>query len=537
MIKHFLNRLSAAVNRIIRPAPPSPTTKPPEKPAVVAVAPLASKTTLPEPIRTAPEQSVPTVKTPPSRPPRLWNIGLDFGTAFTKCVVRDLGADEAYIVPLIGEQFLLPSEVFVGNRRIGLAGELATDDQPFQVQHLKMALAELASGKSTGVWAAEFIRLSARFPNASLASSPEGLTIYFLARTIQKAKAFISQKHTDFNEAHGDRCFLNMAVPVAHAEEKIIADKFDQCLRKAWLLARDSNLADWDLQQVVAAIAKHNGSLLANELPCYLYPEVSANVQSYIKSRAGADGLYLFVDVGAGTVDLSIFIYYTDPSNDRPITYVEAGVLPLGSSQIEIRAAQRIAQIPLGAMAGGDAASPADNDLRQVRLQEKIRAVKEGRKGDAQFFQAIQWATSAIETELLEQAAQVLQGGRIKLVQDSNGQNRRVGVEQWKTLKLLVGGGGAQTSLYPNAVNTWFQQCCHFRPEPKPIPLPKDLKWPANLPPARHVSDFSRFTVAYGLSFDVANLEAHRFPKEVRRVAAVTEPTSHRSHAPTKDEC
>jgi len=49
-------------------------------------------------------------------------------------------------------------------------------------------------------------------------------------------------------------------------------------------------------------------------------------VQSYIKSQAGTDGLYLFVDVGAGTVDLSIFIYYTHPSNDRPITYVEAGV-------------------------------------------------------------------------------------------------------------------------------------------------------------------------------------------------------------------
>src|SRR5687768_8244508 len=36
----------------------------------------------------------------PRRAVRLWNIGLDFGTAFTKCVVRNLASEEAFIVPL-----------------------------------------------------------------------------------------------------------------------------------------------------------------------------------------------------------------------------------------------------------------------------------------------------------------------------------------------------------------------------------------------------------------------------------------------------
>lgn len=538
MIKDIFNRLSAAVSRIFSPVPPVrppelPVIPPPPSPSPITALPVP----VPEPVKVTPVPAEVVRKSPPRRSPRMWNIGLDFGTAFTKCIVRDLGSDDAFIVPLSRDQFLLPSEVLVGNNSLGLSGEAVDVEQPFRVQNLKMTLAELAAGKNSGVWAGDFLRLSERYPHAPLAANPAGLTVYFLARAIQKAKAFIAQKSPDFDEANGDRCFLNMAVPVAHAEKTAIANKFDACLRQAWLLARESNLQKWDQQQVGEALKNLNGTFSAGELPCYLYPEVSANVQSYIKSRAGADGLYLFVDVGAGTVDLSIFIYYTHPSNDRPITYVEAGVLPLGSSQIEIRAAHRISQNPLSAMAYCDGGSVTDKDLLQFKLQEIIRSIKEGRKRDEPLHQAMKAAETAIEADLFDQAAKVLGGAQLKLVRDANGRNRPAGVHQWRTLNLLIGGGGARTALYSNAVNAWFEQCCHFTPDRKPIPLPQDLKWPTELPAARYASEFSRFTVAYGLSFDRANLEDHRFPKEVRPLASVHEEPRNRPHAPSKDEC
>src|SRR6266404_5582650 len=50
------------------------------------------------------------------RDPYLLNIGLDFGTAFTKCVVRDEGKKVAYpvSVKLNGDSvYLLPSEVLL----------------------------------------------------------------------------------------------------------------------------------------------------------------------------------------------------------------------------------------------------------------------------------------------------------------------------------------------------------------------------------------------------------------------------------------
>jgi hypothetical protein len=104
---------------------------------------------------------------------------------------------------------------------------------------------------------------------------------------------------------------------------------------------------------------------------------------------------------------------------------------------------------------------------------------------------------------MFEQASPILGGARGKI--------RR---SQWRELKLIVGGGGAKTLLYPNAVNQWCQQFCDFQPESRPIPLPGDLKWPAAIPEAHHTRVFRRFSVAYGLSCG-QNLADHRLPVEV----------------------
>ena len=229
MIKDIFNRLSAAVGRMFNPAPPAPPAKPPKTP-VVAKQPVPSPITaqqvppVREPEKTTPEPAAIVKKSIPRRLPRMWNIGLDFGTAFTKCIVRR--SDEAFIVPLLVDQFLLPSDVYVGKSKLGLSGDSMDDERPVRVQNLKMALAEFAEDNTAGLWAANFLRLREHEPQIDLFANPTSLTIYFLARTIQKAKAFILTKSPDFNEAHGDRCFINMAVPVAHAEKTLIADKF-----------------------------------------------------------------------------------------------------------------------------------------------------------------------------------------------------------------------------------------------------------------------------------------------------------------------
>jgi hypothetical protein len=459
----------------------------------------------------------------------MWNIGLDFGTAFTKCIARNLATNEAFVVPIGGTQHLLPSEIIVGQSGICLAAETINDTQLSKFHNLKMALAETASGQTDGAWAANLRHAAEGYPTSTLARKPGDLAAYFLARVIQRARAFILSKSAGFDESRGDRCFLNMAVPVAHAQDTRVAAEFDTSLRKAWLLARETTLGDWPQTQVAEALSRVDTSP-GQDIGCYIYPEVSANVQSYIKSRAGSDGLYLFVDVGAGTVDLSVFIYYTHPTNDRPISYVAAGVIPLGSSQIEIRAACRVADRTLSVLKA--AGIPLGNDgLLQTKLQEIIRLGKEGQRIEQVLFQEMQAAQKSVENDLYHREAPIIESARRKFRQGSRTS------AQWGTLKLLIGGGGASAPLYQSAINQWFKQVSHFEPPRKQIPLPQDLKWPADLPPASHANAFRRFAVAYGLSFDRANLEDHRFPKDVRPIPQRPSSPPVRHHAPTKEEC
>jgi hypothetical protein len=229
------------------------------------------------------------------------------------------------------------------------------------------------------------------------------------------------------------------------------------------------------------------------------------------------------------TVDLSVFIYYTHPSNDRPISYVAAGVVPLGSSQIEIRAARRLAERTLSVLKAAGIMLSSDGML-EAKLQEIIRLGKEGQRIDPTLFQEMRTAQQTVEDDLYQSEAPIIDSARRKFRHG----NRTS--DQWKTLKLLMGGGGANAPLYQSAINRWFKQF-QFEPPRKQIPLPSDLKWPADFSATSHANAFRRFAVAYGLSFDRANLEDHRFPKDIRPVHHHPAPAVNRPHAPTKDEC
>ena len=307
---------------------------------------------------------------------------------------------------------------------------------------------------------------------------------------------------------------VNMAVPVAHAQEVSVSKSFQRCLNWSFLLARETDLSRLSAEEIQTALVKI-GEPPEQDIGCYLYPEVSASVQSYVKSRAGSDGLYLFMDVGAGTVDLSIFIYYRHESNDRPFSYPSAGIIPLGSSQIEMRVARNL---------------NGNRPETIAELQEIVRRVKEGHGNhDESISQEMRVTEREIENEMFQEAAPILGVGRKYI--------HRPQCPQWRSLKMLIGGGGAETPLYRNAVNQWFERFSHFTPEVSPIPLPAQLQWPANIPESQRDRLFRRFSVAYGLSFDIANLDDHRFPKDMPPLPIEPDTPPERPQAPTKDEC
>lgn len=88
------------------------------------------------------------------RSPLIFNIGLDFGTAFTKCLIRDVSNNVAY--PLFlgvngHKTFLIPSEVRLKADRLAVPFDGNYDGH--QVNYLKMALCGFAFA---GMWITEF---------------------------------------------------------------------------------------------------------------------------------------------------------------------------------------------------------------------------------------------------------------------------------------------------------------------------------------------------------------------------------------------
>jgi len=447
-----------------------------------------------------------------------YNIGIDFGTAFTKCVIRDTRQSRApaTLVRFKGndtQPFFLPTVV-----RFDVAtGAVALFDNPEAageyIPYLKMALYASLRGRRSDPWIDGVAHL---WPDASfdeLCERIETLVIFFLAGTIERSLAAIRERLPDFG-AEGDICTVNMAVPVAHAQDIAVENAFRNCLGLAWKLAHESPKPNPTFDNYTAAIKRVKRNGIDHDF-CFIYPEVSANVQSFLKSPARNRGTYLFVDVGAGTVDASVFLW---PSEDpaKPLTYLAADVFRLGSSQVELRAT-------------GSAAA---------KLKEAFRLHKEGEAAQSEvqidLEKELSIIAEIIRGELVEALPKTLNTARLKLERPGHPPI------QWNQIRVLLGGGGCVSSLYTDAVHDSFG-VWHLDPPTLDLPMPDgDLEWPLEIKDHENrVAFFRRISVAYGLSFDRGELDGHRYPDEIQEHPTKSEdvPSEPRPSAPSKDEC
>ena len=199
---------------------------------------------------------------------------------------------------------------------------------------------------------------------------------------------------------------------------------------------------------------------------CLIYPEVAAAVQTIFRSPNARDGLYITMDVGAGTVDMNAFHRNTGqhlaaPANiqhNHLLLYYAASVEPLGVHNLDD---------PYHAV------NPTDVD-------HLVRAVK----------QAI-WALFLRATQF----------------QPNHG--AQPGQRTWDRATLLLFGGGASHWVYPTAYRQGLEDGGINNPQIARLPTPEHLDYPLE-------TDVGRFFVAYGMSFPKFNLDEVRLPHELR---------------------
>lgn len=428
-------------------------------------------------------------------------VGLDFGTAFTKCMVRDFNYRRATPVEFDhnGESAsLIPSQL--GWRAGRLVHPLdGNGDASVTLSFIKMALASAAAG-TVSDWLDGVVRpLGVDDPKHQL-ETVQTLVVFYIERILRDVREWIQGRWKDFGQVAGDTIYYNMAVPVAQASDAAIIEAFQECLTAAVSLLRSGTKPHATLKDCIDLVGRHKYQQIPE---CALIPEVTANVQSYIRSRGGRHGLYLFADVGAGTVDFSVFIFY-DHHGDMALTYPHAAVEHLGSSQLEFRAFHSL----------------------QTNLLEKLRLVKEGAtdngKWEVNLPVALEFTRNSMKGEITEVTQRVI-----------GYTQRKVRRKQFQTMEILYGGGGCCASPYEDGIKAAFDPRWGLDAVSQPLPVPEDVDWPGN----NGHTLFKRFSVAYGLSFLPSDHPIQHFPDEIGEFdPAENHPKRDIPSAPSKDE-
>ncbi len=428
------------------------------------------------------------VPSTPSRHPHIIQIGLDFGTSYCKCVCRDVNTDKAWVyVPSqrgVNDPFLLPSALQVKDGAVCL-GNPDSHYHPGGLPHIKMALAAVGRGLFDDPVLKPFRAMLDSQLEDRMKAFVTVCGVYLLGGILGDIKNAIRMRSefNDFGEHEKDSLAVNLAVPVADDQDEGVHDLYQRVIEGAFKhadkLAGHQPIPLADLAQFVPE--SHGHGEHASESVCFIYPEVSAGVQGFVRSRVAASGVYFFTDTGAGTVDQSVFILGRRPEGDH-LTYLEARVLPLGSSHIERRAAEQNGGAHwenLDAWRKRKENGMANEELENARNSIKYKLTNES------------------ETTAFNAATKHGRG------------------EQFRELRLMFGGGGHSEIPYASGVVDSFQSPLIVGPNtlaPNVVGMP----WPRDLEPANELARWMpRLWVAYGLSFWRGNLADFTYPVKV----------------------
>lgn len=242
-------------------------------------------------------------------------IGLDFGTAATKVVIRSpFMPGQRAVAVSFGElghsssPYLLPTRL-----RLGQAGHLTLSEEV------------------PGEWVTDLkVRLLDRaWYNDDTSDTSDGIkrASAYLALVLREARTrFLTAER----EAYGRfdaRWALNLGIPSAGYDDKAIRERFLRAARASWSLSWGNEPVTWD--SVTEALRQEREPTFEPGVAIEVVPEVAAQAAGYARSTLRDPGLHLLVDVGASTFDVCGFVLHERDGQDR-YELLTATVDPMG---------------------------------------------------------------------------------------------------------------------------------------------------------------------------------------------------------------
>ena len=423
---------------------------------------------------------------------RRLHLGIDFGTCWSKVVLRDYEANtpRAFVVRVrtaTGEsEHRVPSAV----TRLGTT--------------LHFGWNGVSKAHRAGALAFRSIKMRAAFPDAAehriLPALPDGLTATDLSALVVAYLVQVGvQAATQYVGSLGDdrltpRVGMTIGVPMGLGQDEHLRDKFVEIARTGLDLYHNAapsfedGLDSSKARSLLEASRQRLSAKGAVQDPReWVRSEAEAGLLWIFESPRVQPGLYICTDVGAGTTDVSVFAITREFRED---VWIKGGLafLSASSSRPGVDAIDEVLTGALGA-AAGDPQAKEDELIRTYKLAEHPGVI-----------------------EVLKQVHEVYRECW------AAGYRKYQEQQFWHNFGLFTLGGGSKISAVVSALKkTPWKEALADR-EPKPNEYPEDLfelpsRGVGNLTAFRGDSAF--LLVAYGLSFMGADVPPAETPEQV----------------------
>lgn len=378
-------------------------------------------------------------------------VGLDFGTAFTKVVLH--GAGYKFGVPLNDnahgtDRFLLPTRLY----------EDSTGN--FSVKKPKDCRKTHTD-------------LKMKILDDNLDSDIRRQIVIYIAHVLRKSRDWLM---TEQKGVYGNNILkwaVNIGLPTEKYEDEKLKETYKDLVGDAW---HESTLSPENQGEVVPNDVErklHRDMINA-------FPEFVAQIQSYIDSTQRSPGIHVLTDVGAGTVDVTVFVVLQHEGENRHPIWA-AQVQKLGTICLaEHRCRQQKRQN--GWRYNPQRSFPScDEFARQLGV-----SVQEIETFDEEFKKEIYFQINSC----LQQAYDI-----------------QPDQEDWGSgVPLMLCGGGARVKFYETV---YFEEVIDLQKQFRHGRSLQESRFPklddlnaSGLPK----QDYDRLSVAYGLSFDALNI-------------------------------
>ena len=402
---------------------------------------------------------------PKSKPKKQLILGLDFGTAFTKAIIREQRV--CYAVPFdapgINNTYLLPGEMQIGHDERCMFG---WEEGCFVVKDMKMKLLEGQDTHEDRVY-----------------------TAAFMSMVMCHCRNWLMDEHKSTYKDFVLDWYVNIGLPTASYHDKELKEKYRLISLAGWALSLDDRLLTLPLAEAVYNEIELKLQSSTEDVVSYklgmlhpeaigLFPEFVAQIVGYVRSPLRKPDLHILMDVGAGTVDLSIFNVHENSEGEDSFPIFSKDVKSLGTQY-----------------------------LCRYRIQRAHKSVELAPKSSQKVPSKVAFARLLGVT--LQKLAELDKPFEKRIRYQLNDQltytkeKRYPHSPHWNTgVPLFLCGGGSQVDLYSDIIASIEDKTNHRkRIRRELLPKPKDLK-----APGLNADEYDRLSVAFGLSFDAFDI-------------------------------